>query len=125
VEWTYRGDPGRDLIEGLLGVHSETPHSADICRMGMAIARHVIDGPAGAKATLRQINGLDHIRRLLPAACEAALGDSEAAHAHVRTPIAEMPDITLDRIGLFRFFRRPGHGLKLRGAVEKAWLAEG
>jgi hypothetical protein len=93
--------------------------------MWMAIAQCVLDDPTGAKATLNEINGLDHIRHLLLAACEAALGNDEAAHRHVRAVITEMPDLTLDRIGLFRSFRQPQHGLKLREAIKKAGLPEG
>ena len=124
---TFAGDnaEGRRLLEGLLDVHSETPHSADIFRMWMAIAQCVLDDPSGAKATLNEINGLDHIRHLLLAACEATLGDNEAARSHVRALTEEMPDLTLDRIGLFRSFRQPEHGIKLREAIKKAGLPEG
>jgi TolB-like protein len=123
---TFAGDAaeGRRLFQGLLDVHSETPHSADIFRMWMAISQCVLDDPAGAKATLNEINGLDHIRHLLLAACEAALGETEAAHAHVQALITKMPDLTLDRIGLFRSFRQPEHGIKLREAIGKAGLPE-
>jgi tetratricopeptide (TPR) repeat protein len=124
---TFAGDAaeGRRLFEGLLEVHSETPHSADIFRMWMAIAQLVLDDPAGAKATLRQINGLDYICNLLLAACEAALDHTEAANDHVRALITEVPDINLERIGLLRMFRQPEHGQKLRDAIEKAGLPEG
>jgi hypothetical protein len=74
---------------------------------------------------LREINDLDHIRHLLLAACDASLGHSEAARGHARALITKMPDLTLDRIGLFRSFRQPQHGLKLREALNKAGLPEG
>jgi adenylate cyclase len=123
---TFAGDAaaGCERIEGLLEVHSETPHSADIMRMWLAINQFIRDEPEVAKASLNAINGLDHIRHVLLAACEAALGDSDAAHGHGRALTRDMPDINLERIGLLRMFRQPEHGLKLRDALKKAGLPE-
>ncbi len=92
--------------------------------MWMALAQFVLDDPAAAKATLREISGLDYICNLLLAACHAALGESEAAQDCIRALQAEVPGVGLSRLGVVRCFRRPEDGLKLREALRQAGLPE-
>ncbi len=123
---TFAGDAatGHRMFQELLQVHSETPHSADIFRMWMALTQFVLDDPAAAKATLREISGLDYICNLLLAACHAALGEREAAQDCIRALQAEVPGVGLSRLGVVRSFRRPEDGLKLREALRQAGLPE-
>lgn len=124
---TFAGDAnaGFERIGRLLDVHSETPHSADIMRLWLAVNQFVRDEAANAKGTLHMINGIDHIRHVLLAACEAVLGNGEAARGHVQALTRDMPELTLDRLGVCRCFRNPEHGAKLREAIRKAGLPEG
>lgn len=123
---TFAGNPmvGLRMFQDILNVHSETPHSADIIRMWLAINQFILDNPAEARATLNEISGLTYIRNLLLAACQAALGESEAAQNSLQSARAEVPDITLSRLGLLRCFRRPEDGRKLRKALRMAGLPE-
>jgi adenylate cyclase len=121
---TFAGDAatGLRLFRDLLGVHSETPHSADIIRMWMAITQLVLDDPAGAKATLKEISGLGYICNLLRAAAHATLGEVDGAQACAQAALAEVPGVGVSRLGVLRSFRRPELGLKIGEALRQAGL---
>jgi TolB-like protein len=121
---TCAGDAaiGLRLFEQVIAVHSETPHSADIARMWMAINLLVQDDPERALTTLREISGLNYLKNLLLSATFAAIGNQGSAKASLTAARSEVPDVTISRIGMLRCFRRPEDGRKLQDAFQLAGL---
>ena len=105
-------------------LHQYTPHSTDLFRFWLAVARFMLGQFDDAIALMKQAQGFEVVRRLFLAAAYAALDRREEAAAETRFVMAAMPEFRVSQFGQCQIFARAEDRDRPYLALCKAGLPE-
>jgi tetratricopeptide (TPR) repeat protein len=122
----FHGESGEavEWLDKVLEIHSDTPHTVEIMRFWKATALFTATDHAAAASELRSISGLEFIKTLLLAACQARLGQTDWAQASAAEVLRTCPAFRLAHARLWKSFRNESDRQNLLGALSEAGLPE-